>query len=490
LFSQQESNVAKVIGEANDPYISKLQEQLATLEVQRDVTVAQNPSSVGKEFYNQKLKEIDAQIASLRLKLKNRTDEFLQSLLPGGQAGTDQRDPAGYLKQVKQKILETQIEIQTLKAKRNALDEAIQQYEKKFEKLPTKSVELARLQRSKLSNEQLYTTVQAKFNEATINEQSQFGYIEFIDHARIPDAPAKPKVLLNIIIGIGLGLSLGVIIVLIKEKIELRIQNADDLKREGFTILGTIISMNDELKLLKKKSDGDNNQQDINNNLITLVSPFSASAESYRHLRTNLLYTKKDKILKTILVTSSKPKEGKSTTSANLSVTFTQMGKKVLMIDADLRRPALHNFFGLNKEPGLSDLLLGNSDINTVIQKTHVENLHLMGSGNIVDNPSELLASEKMLAFITDINKLYDIVLFDSSPVLADTDPLIISTLVDTVIVITSAGDTRLGELRQTMELLGGVRGKIPSLVINNFNFHWSHGIAYGYSGYGYYRSK
>jgi tyrosine-protein kinase Etk/Wzc len=489
-FSQQETNVAKVIGEANDPYISRLQEQLAALEVQRDVTIAQNPASIGKDVYNQKLKEIDSQIANLRSKLKERTNEFLQSLLPGGQSGSDQRDPAGYLKQIKQKILETQIDIQTLKAKRKALDDALQQFEGRFANLPLRAVDYTRLQRSKLTNEQLYNTVQERFNEATINEQSQFGYIEFIDRAKIPDSPAKPKLLLNILLGIVFGIGLGVVIVLIKEKIELRIRNAGDLKRDGFSVLGTIMSMDEELKLLKKKSLDEQEKPSFDPRLITITSPFSASAESYRHLRTNLMYKRDESVLKSILITSSKPQEGKTTVCANLSVAFAQMQKNTVVIDADLRRPNLHNFFTMSKEPGLSDYLSGEMEIEQIINKTKVENLDFIGSGNIFDNPSELLASGRMLGFLDRMKKQYDIVILDSSPVLADTDPLIISTLVDTVVVITMAEFTRLGELRQSMELLGGVRGKVPGLIVNNFNFHWSHGIAYGYSGYGYYSSK
>jgi polysaccharide biosynthesis transport protein len=486
-FSKQESNVAKVIGEANDPYISRLQEQLATLEVQRDVTVAQNPSSVGKEVYNQRLKEIDDQISSLRTKLNERTNEFLQSLLPSGESGSDQRDPASYLKQMKQKIIEAQIDIQTLKAKRKALDEALKEYEDKFAKLPSKTVDYARLQRAKVTDEQLYSTVQERFNEATINEQSQFGYIEFINRAEIPDAPAKPKVMLNIILGVGLGLGLGVILVLVKEKIELRIRTVDDLKRENFSVLGTIISMDEELKKLKKKSDENPEEITTDPRLIAITSPFSASAESFRHLRTNLLFKRQDETLKTILVTSSKPQEGKTTVSANLAVAFAQMQKKVLAIDSDLRRPNLHNYFSVVKEPGFSDLLSGSVSFESVIRKTSVEHLDIICGGTIIDNPSEVLASIRMREILEQFKSQYDIVLFDSSPILADTDPLIISTLVDMVVVITSAGVTRLGELKQAMELLGGVRRKVPGLVVNNFNFHWSHGIAYGYSGYGYY---
>ena len=228
---QQETNVARVVGEASDTYIKQMQEQLARLEVQRDMTVVQNPGSAGRDILNEKVKEIDQQIAALRMKLQKRTDDFLRTLTPS-QGGSD--DAAGYLKSVKQKIIEAEINVQSPLAKKRALNDAIAEYEKKFDRIPDKSVQLARLQRARLSNEKLFLMVEEKYNETNITEQSNIGYIEIMERAAIPGKPSSPKPFINLMIGIILGLTVGVLAAFIKEYMNVRVQTPEDVKRRGY----------------------------------------------------------------------------------------------------------------------------------------------------------------------------------------------------------------------------------------------------------------
>src|SRR5512140_1539957 len=272
---QQETNVARVMAEASDPYIRLLQEQIAKLEVQRDVTMAQNPSSVGREILNDKVKEIESQIAALTARLQKRTDTFLSNLTP--QSGSGQ-DAASYLKSVKQKIIEAQIEVQSLEAKKKALEEVIQQYERVFDKIPQKSMELARLQRARASDEKLYLMLQEKFNEANITEQSNIGYIEIIERAGIPIRPSSPKLLINLAIGVILGLGLGLVVVFVKEFLDVRIQSPEELKRHGYTPLAAVVGMDRELQKLTsggKILGGQGGKKGLDVHLITYSFPFS-----------------------------------------------------------------------------------------------------------------------------------------------------------------------------------------------------------------------
>ncbi|MGB6032342.1 MAG: GNVR domain-containing protein, partial [Bacteroidota bacterium] len=336
---QQETNVARLIGEGSDPYIRLLQEQLAKLEVQRDVIVAQNPSLVGREMVNEKVREIDSQINALRLKLQKETDKFLRTLTPtvGGGPG----DAAGYLKSIKQKIIETGIQVQALEAKKLALNDAIRQQEVKFERIPRKSVELARLQRSRLSNEKLYLMVEEKFNEANITEKSNIGYVEIIERAAVPFAPASPKMFINLAIGIILGLGLGLVVVFTKEFLDVRIHSPEDIKRRDLVPLGTVVSMDGELLRLSGQQPSGNGNRKLDSRLVTVAYPFSSVAESYRQIRTNLQFARPGQMVRSILVTSSIPGEGKSTSVSNLAIAFAQAGKKTLLVDADLRMPNL-----------------------------------------------------------------------------------------------------------------------------------------------------
>ena len=481
-----EPNVARVMGEANDPYIRQMQDQLAKLEVQRDVTIAQNPNVVGQEIFSQRLKEIDGQIEALRRTLKLRTDEYLKSILPGQSATSGSNDPAAYLSQVKLKIIETQIEQQSLIAKQRALGEVIAQYESQFNQIPQKSIEYARLQRSRLSNEKLYLLVEEKYNEAAIKEQSEFGYIDIIDPAVVPLGPVSPKNRLNLLLGALLGLGLGIALVFAREYLDVRIRTPEDLKKRGLPPLTAVALMNDELKRMGGKTKVSLEGKDIDVHLITFSNPLSSIAESFRRLRTNVQYAQIDTPVQVLLVTSANPSEGKSTTVSNLAIAFAQTGKRTLLIDTDLRKPSVHTEFGLKREPGICDLLFGNAREQEVIQHSMVEHLDILCCGTIPQNPAEILGSQKMREFLEGMKKKYDFILLDSPPVLAVTDPSILATFVDGTLVVVSSGNTRLDALDRALELIHGVGGKILGVVLNNFDLSQAYGGYYGYYRYRY----
>jgi len=490
VLTEQEVGVAKVIGEANDPYIRRLQEEIALLEVQRDVTIAQNPAYVGREIYTQRLKEIDEQIVVLRQKLHKRTDEFLQSMIPAQLGAGQSNDPAAYLRVVKQKILESQIQMQALQAKKKALVGVIKQYEQNFEKIPEKSIEYARLQRARLSSEKLYLLVEEKFNEAIIAEQSEFGYIDIIDPAIVPLNPVSPKKQLNLMLGFLVGLGLGVGFVFVRERFDVKVRTPDDLKKRGHVVLSSVMLMDDELKTLGGRTKVSVDGKELDAHLITFTNPLSSIAETFRRLRTNIQYARIDHEVKTILVTSSNPSEGKSTVVSNLAIAYAQAGKKVLLLDTDLRRPSLHLEFDLQREPGLCNILRdGEFHGKMPTYKTVVEGLEVISCGEIPPNPTEILGSQKMHELVELAKKKYDVVLFDSPPVLAVTDPTILSTFADGTLVVVSANNTRIEDLERTLESLASVGAKSMGVVLNNFDIRRAFGGyygAYGYRGYRY----
>jgi capsular exopolysaccharide synthesis family protein len=484
-LAKQEPNVARAIGEANDPYIRLLQEQIAKLEVQRDVTVAQNPTIVGQDIYTQKLKEIDEQIGSLRQKLEKRTNDYLASVLPGQRVSGAANDPASFLSEAKQKIIELQIEIQQAQSKKKALEGVLAEYEKQFESIPQKSIDYARLERARLSNEKLYLLVDEKYNEAAIKEKSEFGYIDIIDPAIVPLAPVSPSVRLNLLLGAVLGLGLGLGFVFLREYVDVRVRTPEDLKKRGFTMLTAVALMDEEIRKLGDKTKLDRNGKLVDAHLLSFVNPLSSIAEAYRRLRTNILYGQLDRPVGVILVTSPSPGEGKSTTVSNLAITFAQAGKKVLLLDTDLRKPGLHNEFAVERLPGLTELLHEDAPLKSVVRSTPVANLDLICCGTVPPNPSETLGSQRMKEFMNDVKKQYDVILFDSPPVLAVTDPAILATLADAVVMVVSSGQTRMDALERSIEIIEEVGSKTLGLVLNNFDLRRAYG---GY--YAYYRRK
>ncbi len=331
---KQEPNVAKMLGESSDAYIKILQEKLGALEVQRDVVIAQNPGLAGQTLYSDKLKEIDSQIASLRKNLQGRTKTFLKGIGPG--EGSGSVGSAAFIAQVKQKIIEQEIELASLAARKRALGAVIGEYEGQFNKIPEKSIELAKLQRARLSNEKLYLLVEEKFNEAAINEKSEFGYVDIVDPAVVPVLPVSPNVRVNLMLGALIGLALGVALVLLRSYLDVRIRTPEDLKRFGYVPLVAINQMNEDLQQSEVNGNG-SGQKEFNHHLVTHFNPLSPLAEAYRRLRTNVLYAQLDAPLKSFLVTSANPAEGKSTTVANLAIAFAQAEKKVLLVDTDMR---------------------------------------------------------------------------------------------------------------------------------------------------------
>lgn len=201
--------------------------------------------------------------------------------------------------------------------------------------------------------------------------------------------------------------------------------------------------------------------------MIVSHNPKSSISEVYRLLRTKIPFFSKDQELKTVMVTSSQPGEGKTTTISNLAVTYAQEGKKVLLIDADLRKPSLHRVFSQINHQGLSSLLIGHSSIQESVQKTSIDNLWLLPSGPVPANPSELIDSSGMRELLHQIKDQYDVILVDTPSVLSVSDSVIVSALCDGVIMVAAAGKVKKDHLKKAKEQLDHVNARMLGIVLN-----------------------
>ena len=208
---------------------------------------------------------------------------------------------------------------------------------------------------------------------------------------------------------------------------------------------------------------------DRSSTLITISNPRSPISEAYRTLRTNLEFSSLDKPIRSMVVTSASPEEGKSTTLANLAVTIAQAGKKVVLVDCDLRRPSQHQIFGARNTPGFTDMMRDDSLMTKPpLQETSEPNLRLLASGTIPPNPSELLASRRMGDVIAALQQQADIVLFDAPPVIAVTDAVVLSSKVDAVLLVVSAGKTKRDHAKKAKAMLEKVNAHLIGTVLNN----------------------
>nr|DAV08516.1 MAG TPA: BY-kinase [Caudoviricetes sp.] len=211
----------------------------------------------------------------------------------------------------------------------------------------------------------------------------------------------------------------------------------------------------------------------MKNELITFVSPKTQISEVFRTLRTNIQFMNVDEGLKSLLITSTVPGEGKSWVASNLAVTFAQAGKRVLLVDADMRKGRQHEIFEVNNNNGLSNYLImttKNDSLNSIgdyIQTTLIDNLYIMTAGMTPPNPSELLTSQKMIDLIKYLEQIFDIVIFDGTPSTIVTDAIILSKFVDSTLIVSAHKETKIDDLNQVKRNITNVGGRIAGVVVN-----------------------
>jgi capsular exopolysaccharide synthesis family protein len=207
---------------------------------------------------------------------------------------------------------------------------------------------------------------------------------------------------------------------------------------------------------------------DPSRKLIANLDPKSPISEQYRTIRTNVQFSSIDKELKTLMVTSSGPAEGKSTTAANLAVVFAQLGKKVLLVDADLRKPTVHRSFGVNNLFGFTTVLTKQATLASAVLDTEEKDLYILTSGPVPPNPAELLSSKSMEQFMEEAKEQFDYVIFDTPPLLAVADPQILANKVDGSIYVVYSGKTQIDQAKKAKELLENAQSKLVGVVLNH----------------------
>ena len=220
----------------------------------------------------------------------------------------------------------------------------------------------------------------------------------------------------------------------------------------------------------------------LKNLVITHTNPKSPVSEAYRMLRTNIQFSGIDKPLKRIVVTSADPHEGKTTTIANLAVAFAQSCSKTLLIDVDFRRPRIHEVFGLFNCAGMSNVLAHQKGYKECLRMVNVENLEILTSGPIPPNPSEMLSSKSMLAFLEEVRSEYDIILLDAPPVGMVTDAAILSTITDGTILVAHSGKVEIAAIQRAKESLEKVNANIIGVVLNKLSRKVSEKYYYQYN--------
>lgn len=448
----------KVIGSTSiveNPIVSNLKSKLTELEIKKSSLL---------EEYGEKHPEVIA----INTEIKATRDSLNKSVkeIVGGKGITTnplyQKSLIDYA--------DLQAEAYGLNASLDALSQKLAEKNHDFATLPGLQFNLANLQRANEVALKTYMILLEKLQNYKIAEASNLGSAHIIETATTPQSPVKPNKPKNVMYGALLGLFLALVGAFALEYFDDTVKNQEDLETViHLTTLGIVPLL----------------PQDDMGRIFSGEKDMTVAADSFRVLRSNVRFFSLDKPLKTLMVTSAIPGEGKSTMVYNLAISFAQSEKKVLIIDADLRNSALHRFCNLSRAPGLTNILVEDMRLDEAIRPTGAANLDIISGGITSPNPVELLDSQKMHKLIEQLKSRYDIILFDTPPLGTLPDAMVLSTMLDGTLIVASAGQTPRGALQKTVRSLGMGKSRIIGTALNKLDYR-KHDYYYYYYYYHY----
>lgn len=358
--------------------------------------------------------------------------------------------------EIKRVIDSIKNEYDLAKSNENNLRRMLSDAKGKAINLNEKFIEYDMINRDVETNRQLYEALIKRIKEQNITEQIQTANVMIVEKADTPKSPVKPRKALNILLGIIVGLFGGVGMAFFVEYLDQTVKSPEEVEKKlGVPVFGLIPVFPSEDRPIEKA---------------VIDSPASTFAENYKAIRTCLLLSSADKPPKHILVSSAGPEEGKTVTAINLAAAIAQSEYKVLLVDADLRKPRVHKVFKTDNSRGLSTYLAGASGID-IVHKGPLPNMDIITSGPIPPNPSELLGSGRLVEMLGLLGGRYDIVIWDSPPVLTVVDSLVLGKVLDGAIMVARAGKTSYEELGRSLKSLSDLNANVFGVVINAFNF-------------------
>ena len=474
ISSNVESQIEQVQGE-----ITKLESRVEDIYF-RQPDLRNNPSQ------NAEVQTYHEQITQLRAKLRTLSDQFaIEVMNAGGVNPKAEGLSMNYLANLKRQITDNRINITGQQARVKTLQEQLRNYDVRLRTIPGQQIELAKMERQRQATAELFGVLEQKLSEIKFAEESERGFAEVLKPATAPEDPIKPQKAINLLMGLMLGLMLGTGAAVARSKFDTRVYSPEDLNSSDVTMLGVVPDMRQLIKKeFGKRLKIDFEGREVSTALAALVAPMSPTAEAYRRLYIKLQFSRDDMGIQNLMITSPKAGAGKSTTALNLAFTSAQAGKRTLVIDADLRRPSLHDKLGLPEGASLLELLSEDeSRWDSERFFTGIENVYVI-TGIPVSQPTELLGSRKMMDLIDRFRTEFDIIIFDTPPVLGAVDPILLSRQCDGVIVVASSDNTDMEALNQTLDELRSVSANVLGTVLNRFDPSGMYGYknTYGYS--------
>jgi capsular exopolysaccharide synthesis family protein len=402
---------------------------------------------------------IDARIAELKRQLA------LEPALISSQVAT----PNGSKEGLSIKVTDLKTTIAATSARVAALRQQLSEAQSGIAKFAGWDAQYAGLYRELTTSQDKDKMFADKIADLNLREQAHHQTAHIIQRAQVPSVPVRPKKVLNLLLSCFAGLFLGICLALLQDFLDDRINSVEEANR-----------------LLRLPALGNVPVWGAGHGrLLPQMSSLDPAAESYRLLRTNIHFASVDSPARSLLVTSANPGEGKSTTAANLACAMALDGKKIILVDTDLRRPSIHKMFELLSVPGLTDVILGHSTLDDTLQSYDLlPNLSILPAGSIPPNPSEVLNSRTFTSVLADLTNRCDVVIFDSPPVLVAADAAILASQMDGCVLVVETGSTKKGAAVRALQIMQQARSNVLGVSYNKMSAQ--SGSYYYYYNYSY----
>ena len=378
--------------------------------------------------------------------------------------------------------------LEVLRGRATELQKGIARLKEEQASLPEAALEMARIQREVEVNARIYSLLKEKYQETLIKEKEQVSEVTLVRPATASSGPINPPAPVpKAVVGLVIGLIMGGVLAFLVETLDTSIGAIDEVESLlQIPVLGVVPHLDVEAELAEEKGETvslDQETKDKYTMLLSLFLPKAKIVEAFRALRTNVFFSGRERNLKMLMITSSTQMEGKTTVAINLAIGLAQLGKRTLLVEADLRNPFLHHAFGIPKEPGLAevvigsvpfgeavrsfpDLILGRAGIEGLIDRPGIDNLFILPCGDQPANPTEFLSAQGMTDFLAEVRQQYDYIVFDAAPILPVADSSILGAHIDGTMMTVRVGRVARAALRRAKTVLEGARAQVLGVCL------------------------
>ena len=500
--------LAERMSSGTDRRVQAIDGEIASVEQQ--LQVYNQREAAGLAIDEPAAARLRNRIAQLQQQKEAASARYVNEVMGAGGV-QNPAEAMSYVTNLQGQASQERITISGLDARIGQLSSRIGQLNSELGRAPSQTISLERASQDREAASQTYASVASQLEQIRVQEASEPGYARVLREATVPWAPGGPGWLRVIGIGLALGLGGGLAIAIAWDKIDNRVYKPEHVAALGVPVLEAIPDLDPVVKdVLGGAKTLTVGRREVVSELVTVHAPLSPAAETYRHLRTAVQFSRPDAVVETLLVTSAAPSEGKSTTAANLAAAFAQGGRATVLVDTDFRRPRVHEMFGMPAGTGLFQLLrqtdLAPAALREALDRnfaTGVDNLWVVPAGAVavedqhgpddgrptIENPAEVLGSPALRALLDALGEAVDVVVIDTPPVLVATDAVLLSTQADATVLVTNAGTSKSGDIEQALAHLDDVGARVVGAILNRFSLDKALGYAYTYGHYSRYGS-